>query len=81
MFSPVLEHIPTLIIFTPIVLLYLPSEIPVTPRVSRNTHRWADTLPKSTQPSLHSTFSQTVLDTSSDQIQFGDIGRHLAKLF
>jgi hypothetical protein len=51
---------------TPMALLYLSSEIPVTPKAGHNAHLGSNTLLKLIHLSLHSTSSQTLLVTSSD---------------
>ena len=65
-FSPALQHVPKLITITLMVLLYLSSEIPVTPKAGRNTLLGSDSLLKLTLLSLHSTFSQTLLEAPSE---------------
>jgi len=65
-FSPALRRAPKLIKITPIVLLYLSSDIPVTLKACRNTLLGSDTLLKLTLLSLHSTSSQTLLESSRD---------------
>jgi len=65
-FAPVLQGVPTLISITPMVLLYLSSEIPVTPKASQNALLGSDTLLKLTHLSLHSTSSETLLEALSD---------------
>jgi hypothetical protein len=66
MFSLGLRRVPTLITFTPIVLLYPSTEIPVTPKAGRNALLGSNTLQKLTLLSLHSTVSQTLLEASGD---------------
>jgi len=65
-FSPALQGVPKLITITPMVLLYKSSEIPVNPKAGRNALLGSDTLLKLMHLSLHSTFSQTILESSSD---------------
>jgi len=65
-FSPVLWCVSKLITLTPMVLLYQSSEIPVTLKASQNALLGYDTLLKLTHLSLHSTSSQTLLETPSD---------------
>ena len=65
-FSPTLRGVPKPIIITPMALLYHSSEIPVTLKAGRNALLGSDTLLKLTHLSLHSTFSQTLLEASSD---------------
>jgi hypothetical protein len=65
-FSPALRRIPKLITITPMGLLYQSSEIPVTLKASQNTLRGFDTLLMLTLLSLHSTFPQTLLESSRD---------------
>ena len=75
-FSPVLRHAPKLITTLPLysffryqrslLLLYLSSEIPVTLKASRNTLLGSDRLLKLMPLSLHSTSSQTLLQSSRD---------------
>jgi len=49
---------------------YQPSEIPVTPKASRNAHLGSDSLLKLTPLSLHTASSHTPLEAPSDQITF-----------
>jgi len=65
MVSPVLRGVPKPITITPMVLLNLSSEIPVTLMASQNALLGFDTLLKLTHLSLHSTFSQTLLEACS----------------
>jgi len=65
-FSPALRGVPKLITITPMVLLYQASEISVTPKAGRNALQRSDTLLNLTHLSLHSTSSQTLLESSSD---------------
>ena len=65
-FSPVLRGDPKPITITPMVLLYQSSEIPVTLKAGRNALLGSETLLKLTHLSVHSTSSQTLLETSSD---------------
>ena len=64
--SPAHRGVLKLITITPMVLLYQSSEIPLTPKAGRNALIGSDTLLKLTHLSLHSTSSQTHLETSSD---------------
>jgi len=66
MFSPALRGVPKPITITPMVLLYQSSEIPGTLKAGRNALLGSDTLLKLMHLSLHSTFSQTLLESSSD---------------
>jgi len=65
-FTPALPDVLELITITPMVLLYQSSEIPVTLNAGRNALLGSDTLLKLTHLSLHSTSSQTLLESSSD---------------
>jgi hypothetical protein len=65
-FSLAHRGVPKLITITPMVLLYQSSEISVTLKASRNALQQSNTLPKLTHLSLHSTFSQTLLEASRD---------------
>jgi len=65
-FSPVLQGVPKLITITHMVLPYQLSEIPVRMKAGRNALLEFDTLLKLTHLSLDSTFSQTLLEASSD---------------
>jgi hypothetical protein len=65
-FSPALRDVPKLITITPMVLLYQSSEISVTPKAGRTALLRSDTLLKLTHLSLHSTSSQTLLETPRD---------------
>ena len=65
-FSPAHRGVLKLITITPMVLLYLSSEIPVTPKAGHNALLRSDTPLKLTHLSLHSTSSQTLLETYSD---------------
>jgi len=65
-FSLALRHVPKPITVTPMVLLYQSSEIPVTLKAGRNALLQSGTLLKLTHLSLHSTSSQTLLESSSD---------------
>ena len=69
-FSPVLRGVPKLLTITPMALLYQSSGITVTLKASQNNLLGSDTLLKSTHISLHSTSSQTLLESSSDQNTF-----------
>jgi hypothetical protein len=66
MFSLVLQRVPILVTITPIVLQYQSSEIPVTIKAGQNALLESDTLLTLTLLSLHSTFSQTLLEASRD---------------
>jgi len=68
--SLALRGIPKLISITPKVLLYQASEIPVAPKAGWNALLGSDTLLKLTHLSLHSTFSQTLLEARSDYNTF-----------
>jgi len=72
-FSSVLRGVPTLITITPMELLYQSSEIPVTPKASRNALLVSDTPLKLTHLNLHSTSSQTRLDALSNKIHIHDV--------
>jgi len=65
-FSTALWSVPKHITITQMVLLLQSSEIPVTLKAGRNALLGSDTLLKLTQLSLHSTSSQTLLESSSD---------------
>jgi hypothetical protein len=65
-FSLAIRDIPKPIPNTPLVLLYQSSEIPVPLKAGRNALLWFDTLLKLLHLSLHSTSSQTLLETFSD---------------
>jgi len=65
-FSPALRGVPKLITITPVVPLYQSSEIPVTLKAGQNALLGSDILLKLTHLSLHSTSSQTLLESSSD---------------
>jgi len=65
-FSPALRGVLKFITITPMALLYLSSEIPVTLKAGRYALLGSDTLLKSTHLSLHSTSSQTLLEASRD---------------
>jgi hypothetical protein len=65
-FSPAFQGVPKPRTIAPMVLLYRPSGIPVTLKAVRNALLWSHTLLKLTHLSLHSTFSQTLLEASSD---------------
>jgi len=65
-FSLALRGVPKLITITHMVLLYQSSEIPDTLKAGRNALLGSDTLLKLTHRSLHSTSSQTLLESSSD---------------
>jgi hypothetical protein len=64
--SPVLQGVPKLIIITPMVLMDLASEIPVTLKAGRIVFLGSDTLLQLTYLSVHSTFSQALLHASRD---------------
>jgi len=66
MFSPVLRGVPKPLTITPMVLLYLLSQIPVTLKAGRNAPLGSDTLLKLTHLSLHSTSSQILQEAPSD---------------
>jgi len=65
-FSPVLRGVLKHTTLSPMVLLYQSSEITVTPKAGRNALPGSDNLLKLTHLSLHSTSSQTLLETPSD---------------
>ena len=65
-FSPALRCVPKRITITPMVLLYQSSEIPGTLKAGRNALLGSDTLLKLMLLSLHSTSSQTLLESSRD---------------
>jgi len=65
-FSPALRGVLEHITMAPMILLFQSSEIPVTPNASLNALLGSHTLLKLTHLSLHSTFSQTLLEASSD---------------
>jgi hypothetical protein len=69
-FSTALRGVPTPITITPMLLLYQSSEIPATVEAGQNALLEFDTLLKLTHLSLHSTYSQTLLETSSDKKTF-----------
>jgi len=65
-FSPALPDVLELITITPMVLPDQSSEIPVTLKAGRNPLLGSDNPLKLTHLSLHSTSSQTLLESSSD---------------
>jgi len=65
-FPPALRGVLKLITITPMVLLSQLSETPVTLKAGRNALLGSDTLLKLNHLSLHSTSSQTLLESSSD---------------
>jgi len=65
-FSLALRSVPNPITITPMVLLQQSSEIPFTLKAGPNALLGYDTLLKLTHLSLHSTSSQTLLESSSD---------------
>jgi hypothetical protein len=65
-FSSSLQDVPILITMTSMVLLYHSSAIPVTPMVNKNALLGSVTLLKLVHLWLHSTSSQSLLESSSD---------------
>jgi hypothetical protein len=69
-FSLTLRDAPKPITVTPMVLLYQPSEIPITLKAGRNALLGSDTLLKLMHLSLHSTSSRILLEASRDKNTF-----------
>jgi len=65
-FSPAHRGVPGPIIITSVVLFYQSSEVSVTQKVGRSNLLWSDSLLKLMHLSLHSTSSQTLLESSSE---------------
>jgi len=69
-FPPALRGVLNPTTISPMVLLYQSSDIPVTLKAGQNALLGSDTLLKLTHLSLHSTSSQTLLESSSDENSF-----------